>query len=472
MTKPRAGVLVFGESLVREDVYRKRKPIAEREVRRFISSLEDKVVILRPHADEVRTKHQALQAVQELETERVDAVVLYLPVFVAPALVAHTASLLKIPVALACNEAADSLSQLAFLAVGGALDQIGLDYLRVPGEATEKSNQEVLLTFLAAAAVKNRLRGQTFGCLGGRSLGISTGTADPSIWEGHFGVDIEHVDQFEVVQRAEKQRSEAVAKHVRWLEDQSASVAFGHNFTAGHLEKQVRCYLATREIVRDYELDFLGIKCQPELSNHYCLQCVNVALCNDPYDAEGSKEPLVCSCEADADGALTMQVLKLISGGFPTNLNDIAWMSAKEMTLANCGSMASYFAGFSFQSEQNMANLHLVAHSFGEAGGACTMFTVPGGRFMTFARLFRRRSQYTLGVLTGTTVEKARERQSPTIGTRPLIFLEMNVEKDRFLRTFGSNHIHGVEGDFKKELESFASLMSIDFIDYDCCGQR
>ncbi len=469
MIQPKVGLLVFSESLVREDVYRKRKPIAEREVKSFILSLKEEVVILRPHVKEIRSKRQALQAAQELQAEDVDAMVLYLPIFVAPALVAHTANLLKMPAALACNEATDSLSQLAFLAVGGALDQIGLEYLRVPGDAVKESNRKILLRFLKAAAVMKKLRGQTFGCLGGRSLGISTGTADLSLWERLFGVDIEHIDQFEIVQRAEKQHLEVVAKHVHWLQEQAASVAFNNtNFTPGHLDKQMRSYLATREIVQDYELDFVGIKCQPEMSNNYCLQCVNIALCNDPYDADGPKDPLVCSCEADSDGALTMQILKLLSGGRPTNLNDIAWMSEKEMTLANCGSMASYFAGFSLKSKENMSKLHLVPHSFGKAGGASIQFTVPKDRLMTFARLFRRESKYTLGVLTGTTVEKAREKQSPTIRVRPLIFVEMNVDKKRFLGTFGSNHIHGVEGDLKGELESFANLMGINFIDYDC----
>jgi len=130
--------------------------------------------------------------------------------------------------------------------------------------------------------------------------------------------------------------------------------------------------------------------------------------------------------------------------------------------------MASYFAGFSQKPKENLSHLSLVPHSFGKAGGASIQFTVPKNQKMTFARLFRRRSKYTLGVLTGTTMKKAREKQSPTIRVRPLIFVEMNVDKQKFLSNFGSNHIHGVEKDIKGELESFAGLMDIDFVDYDC----
>jgi len=98
--------------------------------------------------------------------------------FVAPAVVAHTANLLSLPAVLACNEAPDFLSQLAFLAVGGAMDQIGMPCSRIPDDAAEEPNRARLVQFLRAAAVRQRLRGETYGCIGGRSLGISSGTAD------------------------------------------------------------------------------------------------------------------------------------------------------------------------------------------------------------------------------------------------------------------------------------------------------
>ncbi len=86
---------------------------------------------------------------------------------------------------------------------------------------------------------------------------------------------------------------------------------------------------------------------------------------------------------------------------------------------------------------------------------------------MTFARLFRCGSEYKLGVLTGKTTEKDRQEQSSTIRVRPLVFVRMNIDKVHFLETFGSNHIHGVEGDLKGGLEALAGLLEIEFIDYD-----
>jgi len=468
MIKPKAGILVFSESLVREDVYKKRKPIAQRETQKFVKSVSEDIDIVWPTIREIRSKKQAVKAIAELQGSAVDAVILYVPIFIAPALVAHTANLLTVPMVLASNEAGDSLSQLAFLAVGGAIDQIGLSYMRVPGDSSEEPQRTAMIQFLRAAAAKQQLKGQTFGCIGGRALGISTGTADVALWQRIFGVDIEHIDQFEIVRQAEKIDRADVEKYAAWLKEKTGVLEFNDsNFTPQHLDRQIRSYLATKQIIEHFELDFLGIKCQPEMSNGYCLQCLNVAFCNDPYDADGPKEPKVCSCEADADGALTMQILKILSGGKPTNLNDIAWMSDTEMTLANCGSMATYFAGLCDLPAENLKSLSILPHVFGDAGGAATVFTVPAGKKMTLARLFRKADKYCLGVLTGNTVHKDRKAQSDTILTRPLIFIDMNIDKKFFLETFGSNHILGVEGDLKAELAEFAGLLGIKYYDYD-----
>ncbi len=468
MIRPKIGLLVFSESAQREDVYLKRKPISDREITRFVERLSPGVDIVWPKSRELRNRRQALSALRELQAASVEAIVLYIPIFVSPALVAHTANQSKVPLALVCNDAEDSLSELAFLATAGAMDQIGLSYLRQAGDIRDNDNLEKLLRFLRASAAANLLRGQTFGCIGGRALGISSGTADLSLWERTFGVDIEHVDQFELVRRADNIDADEVKRHVCWIEKQAGSVQFNEtNFTRKHLEKQIRSYLATRAITKEYELDFIGVKCQPDLSNSYCLQCLNVCLCNDAYDAEGPKETVACSCEADADGALTMQVLKLLSGGKPTCLNDIAAISETEMTGANCGAMASYFASLSDSYEKNLGNMNLVPHSFGAAGGAATSFTVPKDQEMTFARFFRKKDRYFLGVLTGTTMKKDLRTQSETIRIRPLLFAKINIDKNHFMETFGSNHILAVPGNYKGELGELCKLLDIHFLDYD-----
>ena len=72
--------------------------------------------------------------------------------------------------------------------------------------ATTPVDQRVLekmLPYFRAASVKARLRGRVMGLFGGRSLGIDTGTFDPMQWRAQFGVDVDHIDQLEIVRRAD-----------------------------------------------------------------------------------------------------------------------------------------------------------------------------------------------------------------------------------------------------------------------------
>lgn len=467
MSRPRTGLLVFSESLVREDVYQKRKKLAATETARFISIISEFTDVVASDIDEIRSKKQGIDALQQIEKSNVDAIILYVPIFIAPALVAHIANLATRPIVLAQNENEASLSQLAFLAVAGILDQIGLSYLRLGGDVVDDDVRNRLKCFITAASVHNRLKGKTFGAIGGRSLGINTGVADSILWQRLFNIDIEHIDQSEIIRKSGLQDNHLIDKYVSWYEKNAHETDYNDtNFTPKHLRKQIASYLATKEIIAEHELDFIGIKCQTELSNHHCLQCVNISLCNDPYDADGAKEPVCASCETDADGALSMEVLKLLSGT-PASLNDLASVSGNEIVMANCGSMASYFAGFSDDYRENLSRVNLVPHSFGEAGGCATAFIVPAGNQMTCMRLFRIRDRYALGLLTGVTFERSYDQISPNLHTRPLIFLKTNLNKQLFLETFGSNHILAVRGYYKDELRAFADLLGLSFYDYD-----
>ena len=51
------------------------------------------------------------------------------------------------------------------------------------------------------------------GLFGGRSLGIDTGTFDPMQWRSQFGVDVTHIDQLEIVRRADLVEASAGGKN-------------------------------------------------------------------------------------------------------------------------------------------------------------------------------------------------------------------------------------------------------------------
>ena len=457
----RVAMLIFSESRTRQDVYEVRKPLQDKETDRFIKALEGDIEFFIPSCKEIRGKADSRLAAQECLGADVSAVILYIPIFINPALVAHTARQIHKPVILMGNRTIGTVSTTAVLAASGSMNQIGLRYRKIPGDISEESTRVELLRFLRAVDVSQGLEGSTFGCIGGRSLGISSGAADPAQWERLFGVDIEHVDQYEIVVRAAEASQDKVDLYKKWVHESYGAVCYKEGrFDEAILERMIRSYLAVKAIIEHYEMDFLGIKCQPEMSNRFVLQCLAVQLLNDPYDAEGPKEPVACACETDHDGALTMQVLKLISGGLPTTLQDVFHITDKEFVAANCGSTASYFAALSDDPKENLHAVHLQPHGFGEAGGASTQFVAAADEF-TYARLYRDDVGYTMGILKGRTVDKPRKALEKFSWYRPTSFVEIDIDSDQFMREFGSNHVHAVRGDRVEDLAEFCEVQDI-----------
>jgi L-fucose isomerase len=222
----------------------------------------------------------------------------------------------------------------------------------------------------------------------------------------------------------------------------------------------MRSYLATCELVKRHRLDFVGVKCQPELSDGYATQCVAHMLCNGELDADGDKRAMVHACESDADGALTMQIMHLLSDGKSAALLDIRWFDAEHgcWTLANCGAVPAVFCATE-SDPTGFANIHMEAHVFGEGGGGA----LPGmisPQPVTLARLCRKDGKYWMAIVCGESVAVAPEEMQRTTTVFPKAFVKTTAGMD-FLKVYGSNHIHMVSGDISEELIALCRLLRI-----------
>jgi L-fucose/D-arabinose isomerase len=463
-SRPRVGILTFSEG--REDFYARRRPLVDQEcelVREQLGSVFE-IEVFEP----IRRKAHLRGALAELG--EVDALIAHIPIFVEPALVAAVATLTQatVPLVLLGNRRPDTSSLVGLLGAGGALDQMGISHLRVWEDLAQTGVPRELVAYVRAARARRLLRGQTFGLFGGASLGIQTASSDPLQWLVEFGVEVKHVDQYMIVVEAERLPDDLVAHHRNWYEEMVGAVASDAPESNDWLDRQMRSYLATRKLTRDLDFDFISVKCQSELSDHYVLQCVSHSLLNDPYDADGPKEPLAASCEGDMDQALTMQLLKLVSGGAPSAALDVrlAEPDAGRFRMANCGSSPSSFAGLSADPAENLGEVHLEPHVFGRAGGYATQFVFAPSR-VTMARLARRGGRYWLALFTGETVTEERERLRETTWPWPHAFIHADIDFTAFLAEFGSNHICAVRGDVGPELTAWARMANIEVRDFD-----
>lgn len=465
MREPCVGLITFGDERPREweVVFRTLTEPAHEEAVRYLSGLGVSLVSAGAVA---RTRRDIEGQVALLRDAGVESFVAHLPCWSSPNLVVGAVQRLAVPTVLVSNRSAATHGTVALLGTGGALDQIGVKHLRVREDFGGEAMRAALLPFFRAAAVVSRLRGEVFGLFGGRSLGIDTGTFDPMQWRGLFGVDVEHIDQLEIVRRAEAIAEAESRGTERWLTEGVSSVDMQGSLTADKLSFQVRCYLATKQIIAEKGLDFVAVKCMPDLATDFVPQCVSAALLPSPYDEEGPRDPIVMACEADADGALTSELLKHVSGGHATMFADVDYLCDETETLylPNCGAMCSFFAARSYDPGKNLRRIEL-RPTIRPGGGATFYFHAAPGP-ATLARLFRRSGRYHMAIVPAEMVEPSREELEAFVAARgphqlPTAFVKLQVGFGRLVETLGSNHISGVDGDFVPELEHLCRLLDI-----------
>ena len=277
--------------------------------------------------------------------------------------------------------------------------------------------------------------------------------------------NIRHPELLDILRRADLVEVEETQRATKWLSENLRAVNYDdRKLTASSLGRQIGTYAATREIVKDRKLDFAGVKCHYDMSEYHVTQCLSAAFFNDPYDWNGPKEPFVLSCEADSDGALTMQILKLISG-YPALFIDLRYFDAREqvLTLCNCGAMSTWYASRSDAPSENLRNVSLsgIIPKYG-GEGAHVHFMAKEGT-MTLARLTRVRNAYTLTAFQGQCVTFPEEKMADSAPVWPHAFVKINFPIEHLIEGFDNNHLHAVYGEWLDELGEFCKLKDIDY---------
>jgi L-fucose isomerase len=418
--------------------------------------------------DAIWTNELATTEARRVAAERPDLTIFNYPVWAFPHFTMLAADSTPGPLLLAGNIDPQYPGMVGMLAGGGALDQIGRVHSRVWGDFAEPRTRDRLLTQVRAATAVRRLRGSTFGRFGGRPMGMYTAVANADQWMAQFGVDVEEIDQWEIVRRSGHADAAKVGAARGWLEKHANVHYDGDRLTPELLERQIRSYYAVRELIDEWNIDFSGIKGQPELTTHFATMDLTEAFLNDPYDWDGPKDTHVTATEADMDGALTMQILKLLTGD-PVLFADVRHYHADldVWDLCNSGQHATWFAARSDDPAVNLAKVHLHPEVFYfPAGGASVQhLAAPGDA--TFARLTRRDGRYRMHVMRG-----AFEQYDDATNDRmmrqstfewPHAFARLRTSADDFLARFGANHIHAVPGDHVAALRSVCDLLDVDF---------
>ncbi len=458
----RLGLISFSDG--RERVHQDILPDITQHENKIISILEETGDITVHRAQEVVHSHRsAREQARRLAALDLDGVIFNIPVFAFPNYIVIASQLLNVPFLLLTPHDTRYPGLTGLLAAGGALKQIDTPHERLWLDLDQPDSAAQIRTFARSARATSRLRGQVYGLIGGRSIGMGTGAAPAELWQQIFGVDVDHVDQSEVLRLADLVPADEVKAAKAWMEKHMLEIVYdGELMTPEKWDFQLRCYIALKEIVDHYQFDFAGIKCHFDMSEFYSVQCMSAAFLNDPYDWNGPKEPVPLACEADSDGALTMQILKLISGK-PPSLLDIRFFDKNRQVyvLPNCGSAPTWFAARSDDPAENLARVRLVPSiSKYAGGGAHVQFVFKGGE-LTLARLTRSPEGYQLVIALAEAVEFPLPEVQGTTSRWPHAFVRLDVEPKKLIHTLQANHLHGIAGDYREELLTFARMLGI-----------
>jgi L-fucose isomerase len=472
MAKPRIGLMTFGDErdYMWEGYFGPLTMPRHEEAREYLAGLP---LELLSFDEAARSKEEIDRQVRELKSAGAEALFAHTPCWATPNLAVRAIQNLGLPTVVMTSTSAATHGMVGMLATAGTLSQIGVDHIRVRDDFGAAVFEEKVLPFFRAASARARLQGRVMGLFGGRSLGIDTGTFDPMQWRAQFGVDVAHIDQLEIVRRAKLIDPERSGKMMDWAREEFASIGFDNKkLTREKLDFQMRCYLANKDINQEQGLDFISVKCMTELSDHYVPQCISAALMPGPFDSEGDKQSCSMSCEADGDGALSMEMLKLVSGGGSTLFADVSHMdlAKKILYLPNCGGMCAWFAGRSDDASGNLGRIEL-RPSVRPGGGATTYFTAAPGP-VTLARLYRVAGDYRMAIIPGEAVclsdddlaAFVRERGSHQL---PTAFVKVEADLGRLVDEFGSNHISGVAGEWVSELEYLCDMVDVEAVVMD-----
>jgi L-fucose/D-arabinose isomerase len=373
---------------------------------------------------------------------------------------------------------------VSFFASAGTLEEIGRPFGRVLGSIDKPDVQAEVRKFLSRHTpakqatgddVAQRLRGQRYGEFDGPSMGMYTGHIDQSQWMDQFGIQVYHRSQLTLAWMAEKIATDRVEAGLNWLKTNCKEVQFdGKQLTDGldgTLARQVRVYLATKDLCRDEGIDFLGLTGQLDYTEWEkgCTMDIPEALLNDTVDWEGDKKPLICATECDSNGGLSMQILHELTGT-PVLFADLRHYHEDlgMYDLVNSGEHAPWFAHRSSVWKENWKEVRLMPASdfYFKGGGASVQFYGAPAEKVTYARLTRKEGQYRMAMFTGSFVDmgwdKNEELGNKTNYTWPHIWAKFDCSVQSLAQNYSSNHIHAVIGDYIGELIAVCNTLGVD----------
>ena len=336
-----------------------------------------------------------------------------------------------------------------FLPTKGSLEQIGVRFAYLYGNADRKGLTARLSDIIAAARAVARIRQSRIGMVGYTALGMYPGMVNPLQIKELFGTEIIPIDSYTLVNLCETiLRDQNLTQNVK---------SFGQqfNFVDPLSTKDKRMCIAMteaiRQLVAQHKLSAITLRCCFELATDFSFApCVPLSILSDEC---------VVSCESDIPVTLSQLVLHDLTGK-PSPYVDIIMMEDFRMYCSCCGFGAF---GYAYQGDKRIAysdtgeyesefSFRKVINNSRYQDGVYTLvrLNVPGkGKPYLQAILGENRSDFDAFYELGC-------KEYPSLG------LIVKQQTSHLLEQLGSQHFALVKGDVVDKLKPFCKFMDIE----------
>ena len=298
----------------------------------------------------------------------------------------------------------------------------------------------------AAGALDRALKSARLGVVGESPAGMDSCLLDEAGLARVFGVKIEKIELQEVFTRTQNTPQPTISSVESTLSKIADNLS---TLEQSPLQKTLSAYAVLKEIAQERDLSGLAVRCWPEFFTQMgCAACGALSLLSGGFDGN---EPIPCSCEADINGTVTQFILQTLSGdsAFGTDMVG-ADFENDTVALWHCG----------------MAPINMADPTYPISGGIHSNRKVPlimdfrlkPGK-VTVLRISQSGGALRMILGSGEILPSPK----PFSGSAGTIRFSCSARDfvDLLMREGLEHHISLTYGDYRAEIEAFASLANI-----------
>lgn len=253
----------------------------------------------------ITVEKEAAEAVNIFKKTDLDAVVVVQGTFTDASLILALTNQIDLPLLIWAFKEEPTGERLSLNSFCGlnlaahALTAAGRAFKGVYGNPDSIKVCADVVAFLRATAAVNLLKGSRIGLVGHRPHGYYPSNFNEVTLSSSLGVKVDYISLQEVFELAKGTGgdTESLLKNMTGLQLVDSEA----------VQKSVSAYFALKEVIASKSLDAVAVECWPEFMADYGgAVCFALSQLND--------DKVVAACEADINGAITMQIGQYLSG--------------------------------------------------------------------------------------------------------------------------------------------------------------